>query len=208
LAHQEPHLETQSTCKPVSSLIHQNEVISHEMKYNFEYIKQYILDYDTGVPTAMIIGVSLFVCVIVLLLFRAKVCYSIFVRQASFCLLMGYVFLVLCTTIFFREETFEKRYYIHPLWSYSVLYNKLLAQIIMNVMLFIPIGFFSGVALKKKHIWNVVEIGFFLSFFIELTQLITTRGVFNVDDIIHNVLGCVIGFACFVLSYKIIKRIA
>jgi glycopeptide antibiotics resistance protein len=47
-----------------------------------------------------------------------------------------------------------------------------------------------------------------LSFFIELTQLITTRGVFNVDDIIHNVLGCVIGFACFVLCYKVVKRIA
>lgn len=178
------------------------------MKFNFEYIKQYMLDYDTGVPTAMIIGVSLFVFVIILLLFRVKTNYSIFVRQASFCLLMGYVFLVFCTTIFFREETFEKRYYLQPLWSYSVLYNKLLAQLIMNVMLFIPIGFFAGGALKKKHIWNAIGIGFALSFFIELTQLITTRGVFNVDDIIHNVLGCVIGFSCFVLFYKMARRIA
>lgn len=178
------------------------------MKYNFEYIKQYMLDYDTGVPTAMIIGVSLLVCVIILLLFRVKLSYSVFVRQASFCLFMGYVFLVLCTTIFYREDTFEKRYYLHPLWSYGVLYNKLLAQILMNVMLFIPIGFFVGGALKKKHIWNAIGIGFVLSFFIELTQLITTRGVFNVDDIIHNTLGCIIGFLCFVACYKVVKRIA
>ena len=178
------------------------------MKFNFEYIKQYMLDYDTGVPTAMIIGVSLFVFVIILLLFRVKASYSLFVRQASFCLLMGYFFLVLCMTIFFREETFEKRYYLQPLWSYSVLYNKLLAQIIMNVILFIPIGFFVGGALEKKHILNTLGIGFTLSFFIELTQLITTRGVFNVDDIIHNVLGSVIGFSCFLLCYKMIKRIA
>lgn len=175
------------------------------MKYNFEYIKQYMLDYDTGVPTAMIIGVSLLVCVIILLLFRVKLSYSVFVRQASFCLFMGYVFLVLCTTIFYREDTFEKRYYLHPLWSYGVLYNKLLAQILMNVMLFIPIGFFVGGALKKKHIWNAIGIGFVLSFFIELTQLITTRGVFNVDDIIHNTLGCVIGFGCFVFCYKLMR---
>ena len=175
------------------------------MKPDFEYIKQYMLGYDIGVPPTMIIGVSLFICIIVLLLFRVKISYSIFVRQSSFCILMGYVFLVLCTTIFYREETFEKRYYLHPLWSYSVLYNKLLAQIIMNILLFIPIGFFTGGAIKKKHIWNVIGIGFLLSFFIELTQLITTRGVFNVDDIIHNVVGCVIGFSFFVLCYKIIK---
>jgi glycopeptide antibiotics resistance protein len=74
--------------------------------------------------------------------------------------------------------------------------------------MFVPIGFFVGGALKKKHIWNVIKIGFLLSLFIELTQLITTRGVFNVDDIIHNVLGCTIGFFCFVICYKMIKRIA
>ena len=156
----------------------------------------------------MIIGVSLLICILILLLFRVKTSYYIFVRQASFCLLMGYAFLVLCTTIFYREETFEKRYYLQPLWSYCVLYNKLLAQIIMNVTLFIPIGFFVGGALKRKHIWNTIGIGFVLSLFIELTQLITTRGVFNIDDIIHNTLGCAIGFAGFLLCYKMARRIA
>lgn len=178
------------------------------MKYDTGYIKDYILNYDIGVPFVVVIVTCLFVCGIVLLLFRVKTNYSIFVRQSSFCLLMGYVFLVLCTTIFYREETFEKRYYLQPLWSYSVLYNKLLAQILMNVMLFIPIGFFVGGALKKKHIWNTIGIGFVLSFFIELTQLITTRGVFNVDDIIHNTLGCIVGFLCFVGCYKMVKRLA
>jgi glycopeptide antibiotics resistance protein len=75
----------------------------------------------------------------------------------------------------------------------------------MNVMLFIPIGILVGGALKKKHIWNTVKIGFVLSFFIELTQLITTRGVFNVDDIIHNILGCVIGYGIFRLCHIILK---
>ena len=177
------------------------------MKYDTGYIKDYILNYDNGVPFVVVIVTCLFVCSIVLLLFRVKTNYSVFVRQASFCLLMGYVFLVLCTTIFYREETFEKRYYLQPLWSYGVLYNKLLAQIIMNVFLFIPIGFLVGGALKKKHLWNALGFGFVLSLFIEVTQLISTRGVFNVDDIIHNTLGCVIGFICFVLCYKVIKRI-
>ena len=167
-----------------------------------------MLDYDIGVPPTMTIGVSLFVCTIILLLFRLKTSYSIFVRQVSLCLLVGYFFLVLCSTIFYREETFEKRCYIYPLWSYGMLYNKLLAQIIMNILMFIPIGFFVGGTLKKKYLWNAILIGFVLSFFIELTQLITTRGVFNVDDIIHNTLGCIMGFLCFVVCYKLVKRIA
>jgi glycopeptide antibiotics resistance protein len=77
----------------------------------------------------------------------------------------------------------------------------------MNILLFIPVGFFAGGALKKKHILNAIGIGLSLSFFIELTQLISTRGVFSVDDIIHNVLGCVIGFFCFVFCYKIVKNV-
>jgi glycopeptide antibiotics resistance protein len=167
-----------------------------------------MLYYDIGIPSMVVIGVCLFVCCIVFLLFRIRDSYSTFVRHASFCMFIGYVFLVLCTTIFFREETFVKRYHLYPLWSYTELYTTILAQLIMNIMMFVPIGFFVGGALKKKHIWNVIKIGFLLSLFIELTQLITTRGVFNVDDIIHNVLGCTIGFFCFVICYKMIKRIA
>lgn len=178
------------------------------MKFDIGYIINYMLDYDNGVPPTMIIGVSIFISCIILVLFRQKTSYSIFTRQASFCMLMGYIFLVICTTIFFREETFEKRYNLWPLLSYSELYDKLVAQLIMNVAMFIPIGFFTGGALKKKHILNAVEIGFTLSLFIELTQIITTRGVFNVDDIIHNVLGCAIGFLGFVFCYKMIRRIA
>ena len=170
------------------------------------YIIKYMLDYESGVPPIIIIGVIIFVCSVVLLLFRIKTNYPDFIRQSSICLFWGYVFLVLCTTIFFREATFLKRYHLCPLWSYTELYNNIIAQLIMNIMMFIPVGFFSGGALKKMHIWNAFGIGLVLSLFIELTQLITTRGVFNVDDIIHNVLGCAIGFLCFVICYKTIKR--
>lgn len=178
------------------------------MHFDISHITKTILGYDTGIPHAVTIGVTLLVCAMVLALFRIKINYSIFVRQASFLLFMGYLFLVLCTTIFFREETFEKRYIFQPFWSYANLYNKRLAEIIMNIIMFIPIGFFAGGALKKKHVWKAIEIGIVLSFFIEITQLITTRGVCNIDDVIHNTLGCAIGFAGFLLCYKMARRIA
>ena len=84
------------------------------MKFDTEYIIRYMLHYNTGIPTAMIIGVSILVGGIVVLLFWAKNNYSLFIRQASFCTLIGYVFLVLCATVIFREETFEKRYELYP----------------------------------------------------------------------------------------------
>lgn len=178
------------------------------MKYDTGYIIRYMLHYSTGIPAALFICVSVLVGGIVVLLFWTKNSYSLFIRQSSLCMLMGYYFLVLCATVFFREETFERRCDLYPFWSYTILYNRLLAQLIMNVLMFIPIGFFAGGALKKMNIWNAFVFGLGLSLFIELTQLITTRGVFNVDDIIHNVLGCIIGFSFFVLCYKLIKRFA
>ena len=178
------------------------------MRFDTGYIMRYMLHYNTGIPTAVLIGVSVLVGGIAVSLLWAQNSYSLFIRHASFCMLIGYYSLVLCATVFFREETFERRYELYPFWSYTILYNRLLAQLIMNVLMFIPIGFFAGGALKKKNFWNVLSIGFVLSLFIELTQLISTRGVFSVDDIIHNVLGCVIGFLCFILCYKVVKRIA
>ena len=106
------------------------------MKLDTGYIKDYILNYDIGIPLIVVIVTCLFVCGIVLLLFRVKTDNAIFARQTSFCLLMGYVFLVLCTTIFYREETFEKRYNLYPLSSYTMLYNNLLAQIISLLIIF------------------------------------------------------------------------
>lgn len=174
------------------------------MKFDTGYIIKYMLHYNTGIPTAVFIGVPVIVGGIVVLLFWAKNSYSPFIRQASSCMLIGYFFIVLCATVFFREETFEKRYELCPFWSYAILYNRLLAQLIMNVLMFIPIGFFTGGALKKKNLWIALGIGCAFSLLIELTQLISTRGVFSVDDIIHNVLGCAIGYGVFLICNSLL----
>ena len=57
-------------------------------------------------------------------------------------------------------------------------------------------------------LWNAIKIGFGISLFIEVTQLISRRGICNIDDVIHNTLGCAIGFGGFVLCYKMARRIA
>ena len=178
------------------------------MNFDIGYIINYTLNYDTGIPLIIFIGIIIVVCNIVLILYYTRINNRMFVRKASVYMFIGYVALVLCTTIIFRTGSDEMKYVLCPFKSYIGLYDKMLAQNILNVVLFMPIGFLAGAALKKKHILNALKIGVGLSLFIEVAQLLSRRGVCNIDDVIHNTLGCAIGFAGFVLCYKIVKRIA
>ena len=72
------------------------------------------------------------------------------------------------------------------------------AYVIENVLLFIPFGIF--IPLKWKQLRNPFVcsiLGFCLSCIIEMIQLITERGHFQIDDIVTNTLGTLIGGIVF-----------
>lgn len=174
------------------------------MKYDVEHITNYMIEYDSGVPLTVIMGIVLFVCVTIIVLYHYSIDSIKFLRNASWSILGGYLFFIFCTTILFRDPLESTKYTLRPLWSYSVLYNKLLAQIILNVLMFIPIGFLLGICLKIRDLLKIVGIGCCLSLAIEIMQLITTRGIFNIDDIIHNTIGCALGYGVFKLCNSIL----
>ncbi len=167
------------------------------MKYDIEYIKNYIFEYDSGVPMSISIFILLSVCGIIITLFRHSIDGPNFLRNAFRCILGGYLFFVFCATILFRDKIVESEPVLRPLWSYCVLYEKLIAEILLNLLMFIPVGFTISASLRKKNIVKIVGIGCGISLTIEILQFITKRGVFNIDDIIHNTIGCVIGYCIF-----------
>ena len=65
---------------------------------------------------------------------------------------------------------------------------------ILNVLLFVPIGFLAGCGVQRVTWKKVLFLGGGLSIFIELLQFIFKKGFCESDDVIHNVLGCLIGF--------------
>ena len=70
----------------------------------------------------------------------------------------------------------------------------------MNVVAFVPIGLLLGVVFRNIKWWRVLLIGGCISISIEILQLITKRGFSEIDDVIHNVFGCMVGFlitCCF-----------
>lgn len=78
--------------------------------------------------------------------------------------------------------------------------------IMLNLMLFIPLGFLIPLTLKSNK-WDfkkVVLVGFLLSFCIEFLQLFGGR-MFEIDDIVANSLGALLGYLFFESFDGIIK---
>ncbi len=81
-------------------------------------------------------------------------------------------------------------------------------NIILNIGMFVPFGFFLPCLIKKTAaFWKVSVIGFLFTFSIELVQLLSKRGVFEPDDLLGNTVGAMIGYGVYCLvTYLVRKR--
>ena len=66
-----------------------------------------------------------------------------------------------------------------------------------NVALFLPFGFIVASYIKPKKFWTNMFIAIIVSGTIEVVQLNIGRS-FDIDDIILNTVGCIIGFLIYV----------
>lgn len=122
-------------------------------------------------------------------------------------LLAAYVVFILMETVIGRKPGIARAEFI-PFWSYS--YPELRMEIILNYILFIPLGFLLYLCFgeRRKHgcVWiataRVVLIGFLLSASIESIQLVFRIGLFEFDDMIGNTIGCLSG----AVVGKMVKR--
>lgn len=72
-----------------------------------------------------------------------------------------------------------------------------------NVIGFLPFGFIVPVMHKKmESFWKVSLLGFMFSLCVETIQLITKVGCFDVDDLMLNTLGAMIGCGAFLICNK------
>lgn len=75
---------------------------------------------------------------------------------------------------------------------------------ILNIFLFIPLGFLCPLMSKTlERAGNTFFIGLGLSLFIEIVQLFTLYRATDIDDLITNVIGTMIGYLCFRLIAKL-----
>lgn len=82
-----------------------------------------------------------------------------------------------------------------------------LYNVIGNILLFIPLGFCIPLFFNKKNkLSKVILYGFIASLTIEVLQIFTPFNTTDIDDIIFNTFGSILGFIIFNIFYRIFKN--
>lgn len=135
-------------------------------------------------------------------------------KVALLSILFIYIVIVLGATIGDRVSTDSKSLSMHLFSSYKDAWNNFSPgawrNIILNILMFVPLGILLPLIFKNcRKYWVTYLIGLFFTLIIEVIQLISGRGIFEIDDIFNNTLGCIIGYgivmifiSCFVDKNK------
>ncbi len=83
------------------------------------------------------------------------------------------------------------------IFRYSIGSYKFMKNVVGNILLFLPFGFFTAYYLNTKKISPVIWTAVIVSVTAEVMQYYLGR-IFDIDDIILNVLGAFIGFLLYV----------
>lgn len=77
-------------------------------------------------------------------------------------------------------------------------------EFILNIFCFIPLGFLCPLISQSfNKMKNVVALGFGLSLAIELSQLFTLYRATDINDLIANTFGALLGFFCYQVILKL-----
>lgn len=177
--------------------------------------RQYIINLYHDIPQEVYEGLLSIFC-IGLVVFIAWKGFKTGLRYSATLLLIEYIFFLFCSTVIFRATGATRQYDFHPFWSYDR--PDLLIENIMNVIVFIPVGMILGSLLRVKGSWSkygswfkvngsstseatksmtwliVLLIGCSISVTIEALQFCFMRGFSEVDDVMHNTVGFLIGW--------------
>lgn len=122
--------------------------------------------------------------------------------------LLGCYFMIFFETIYSRPP--HSRDSLSLVFYFENIFKDLDAgkYSVENILLFIPEGFlWAGIFQKSKKFLKVTLISFLSSLAIEITQLLTGRGYFQLSDLTTNTIGGIAGYICYVIVFFIIENI-
>lgn len=132
------------------------------------------------------------------------------IRKISFIVLIGYLILLIYLMLFGfgRSAGSAYMYNLEPLTTIKHFMNFetfnsqiWMINLVGNIGVFIPFGMLIPITLRTSYFRSlgVFIIGITI---LELTQLVTRRGSFDIDDFILNSLGFTIGYVFFNIIIK------
>lgn len=118
-----------------------------------------------------------------------------------------YIAVVLYLTLFCRERLeLTESYIIIPRNKYylvSIGWMPAVWEVVDNILLFIPLGILRPMVCVHISWKKVAIIAIATSASIEVCQLVFMLGLFELNDILHNTLGAVVGYSIYLLFTKI-----
>ncbi|MCM1541405.1 MAG: VanZ family protein [Blautia sp.] len=121
-------------------------------------------------------------------------------------LFFTYLTVLMIITLFSRESGSRQGIdlEIFSTWGINDRNN---AFVVENILLFVPYGIVCPLAFRRfRSFWGSLAMGALTSFLVELIQLLTGRGYFQIDDILTNILGTVAGYLLYFLFWGIRRR--
>lgn len=151
----------------------------------------------------LIIEMLFIVIIIVVLSVLAKGCFMLKYNVSVSVIAIIYIIDVLLITLLNRPPLAKRTIIMYPMYSYYSLFCHqwkgigfyVAEALIGNVLLFVPLGMILSWTIESKYRSILIGvIGFCFSLAIEITQFIFCVGTFEIDDLIHNTWGAIIGF--------------
>ena len=161
-----------------------------------EQIAEYVFSLCRDIPMAVYEGLLSVLCLGVVVII---VCYGLKRgwRKIAGLILAEYVFVIYFSTVIYRTAADGNGHEFRPFWSYEAIESgksELLAENLMNVIVFVPVGIILGCTTRSIRWWQVFSVGCLISVSIEALQYFCHRGFTETDDVIHNTLGCILGY--------------
>lgn len=120
---------------------------------------------------------------------------------------LSFIIYILCL---FQVVTFQDNNNIssnnlipfREMFRYDLGSRLFLKNVLGNIIMFLPYGFFTSYFLKEKKLLPILILTIVTSLTIECTQLMIGR-VFDIDDILLNIVGGVLGHYLYIIILKI-----
>ena len=155
------------------------------------------------------------ITIFVVVLASIRIAYFIFNRNESFIFykeLTTLLFIIYVLFLFyivtFQDNNFGVSNFIpfKEIFRYDINSRLFFKNVIGNVILFIPLGWYITYYTRTKKIYPALLLSIIISLAIELIQSYIGR-VFDIDDIILNIIGGILGYLVYIFLYKIKVRL-
>lgn len=141
----------------------------------------------------------LVLCLMAIVIFSRKGVIRIQLRRLLRVMFVEYLILLFCSTIIFRDDSANAGVKYALFKGYFTGDMRMLMDALLNVAIFIPIGFCSSVFLRFPKWLKILLLSISLSCTIELSQYILSRGCCDTNDVMNNAIGGLMGYWVYLL---------